>query len=396
MTVDSTIKVMDCLEGLKNLPDNCVQCCVTSPPYWRLRDYGVRGQIGLEETPEEYMGKLVAIFDQVQRVLRKDGTLWLNLGDTYNAYKAGTGESAFAGFTQRPVHHRGLLASGVKVKDLIGIPWMIAFALRQPHFQCRHCSAVAHGSQWGHFPDGRLICPNCGESRGETVYRAGWYLRQDLIWHKPNPMPESVQDRCTKSHEYIFLLTKLPRYYFNQQAIKEPIRQSSVQRYLQDIEHQKGSDRVPGKTNGPMKARFPGIGRQPRPGIDVNGGNQAKGHIPMSGDGQGIKGHSGYFKANGQLTGGGLANKRSVWTVATHPFKQSHFATFPEVLIVDCIKAGSREGDTVLDPFTGAGTTALVAGCLNRHFIGFELNPRYAAIAKERLKKRLGMFYCGP
>ena len=209
-------------------------------------------------------------------------------------------------------------------------------------------------------------------------------------------MPESVRDRCTKSHEYLFLLTKSPRYYFNQLAIKEPIRETSVQRFLQDIEHQNGSNRVPGKTNGPMKARLGANGRKPRPGIDKNGGNQAKGHIPMSGDGAGIKGHSGYLKANGALTGGGLANKRSVWTVATHPFKQSHFATFPEILIVDCIKAGSKEGDIVLDPFTGAGTTAVVAACLNRRYIGFELNPAYVAIARERLKKRLGLFYHGP
>jgi DNA modification methylase len=354
------------------------------------------GQVGLEGTPDEYVAKMVAIFDQVRRVLKHDGTLWLNLGDTYNAYKAGTGDSPFARFSGRPVQHRGLLAGGLKVKDLVGIPWMAAFALRQPHFQCGGCGAVSHGSKWGHFPNGRLICPACGESKGETVHRAGWYLRQDLIWHKPNPMPESVRDRCTKSHEYLFLLTKSSRYYFNQLAIKEPIRETSVQRYLQDVEHQQGSYRVPGKTNGPMKARLSAEGRQPRPGIDKNGGNQAKGHIPMSGDGTGIKGHSGYFKANGALTGGGMANKRSVWTVATHPFKQSHFATFPEILIVDCIKAGSREGDIVLDPFTGSGTTAVVAACLNRRYVGFELNPAYVAMARKRLKKRLGLFYHGP
>jgi DNA modification methylase len=345
------IYVQDALTGIAELPDQSVQCCVTSPPYYRLRDYGINGQVGLEPSPEAYIQHLVQIFAALKRVLCPDGTLWVNIGDTYNAYKSHTGDTKYAGKAGRPVHPRGLSVPTLKSKDLIGIPWMLAFALRAD----------------------------------------GWYLRQDIIWHKPNPMPESVTDRCTKAHEYIFLFSKSPKYYFDHEAIKEPIKDSSVRRLIQDIALQKGSDRVPGKANGPMKAVSGG--RKARPGIDVHGGNQAKGHIPMSGDGAGVKGHSGYFKANGEVIGGGMANKRSVWTVPTHASREAHYATYPEDLIVDCIKAGSRPEDIVLDPFMGSGTTAIVAGCLGRRFIGFELNPKYAAMANRRLRKRLGLFY---
>jgi DNA modification methylase len=282
----------------------------------------------------------------------------------------------------------------------------------------------------------------------------GWYLRQDIIWNKPNPMPESVTDRCTKAHEYIFHLSKSDKYYFDQESIKQPVVDAPIQRMAQQIESQKGSDRVPFKTNGNMKAVGPG--RNPRKGVDTNGGNQASEHgIPaMALNGHGVDGHSGYYDRNGNLIGGGMANKKSVWTVTTKPFKEAHFATFPEELIVDCIKAGCPEficskcgmiiheihrrnpehgirakesetlgqagenglrkghrtlsrtkigytncgcneefqGGIVLDPFMGAGTTALVARKLNRNYVGFELNPEYIKIANSRLYDQLGMY----
>lgn len=350
----------NCLIGLKNLPDNSIDCCVTSPPYFGLRDYGTAEQIGLEETPELFIDALVQVFSEVKRVLKPDGTLWLNLGDSYTANATGSqgnnlstlqgGKSTQIEAGKRP-NKKG---EGLKQKDLIGIPWMAAFALRS----------------------------------------AGWYLRQDIIWHKPNPMPESVTDRCTKSHEYIFLMTKSPKYYYDQDAIRTTVKDSTVQRMMQQIEDQKGSERVPGKTNGAMKAVGPG--RKPAP-QDNRGGNQGStnGIKAYSHRGTGDKkltGHSGNFDSDGNLIGDGMANKKSVWTVTTKPFSEAHFATFPQDLIVDCIKAGCPEGGIVLDPFMGAGTTALVARKLNRNYIGFELNPEYLKIAEKRLHGELGMF----
>ena len=342
----------DCLTFLKQMPDQYVECCITSPPYFGLRDYGMAGQIGLEETPEAYVEKMVAVFREVRRVLKDDGTLWLNLGDSYASNTKGSGRpsskqdsNAGSRYNPRKFNH------GVKEKDLMGIPWMVAFALRAD----------------------------------------GWYLRQDIIWHKPNPMPESVTDRCTKAHEYIFLMSKSARYYYDADAIKQPVVDATVLRLAQQIEKQKGSNRVPGKTNGNMKAVGPG--RKPRPDDD-RGGNQGTGRgIPsMAIDGNGVKGHSGYFDADGNLIGDGMANKKSVWTVTTKPFSEAHFATFPEDLIVPCIKAGCPEGGIVLDPFMGAGTTAVVARKLNRNYTGFELNPEYIKIAEKRLYVELGMF----
>lgn len=339
------IRNIDCLQGLRELPDCSVNCCVTSPPYYGLRDYGVDGQIGLEETPEAYVEKMVAVFREVRRVLKDDGTLWLNLGDSYASNTKGSGgpsskQDSNAGsiYNPRKFNH------GVKEKDLMGIPWMVAFALRAD----------------------------------------GWYLRQDIIWHKPNPMPESVTDRCTKSHEYIFLMSKSARYYYDADAIKQPVVDATILRLSQQIEKQKGSDRIPGKTNGNMKAVGPG--RKPRPD-DNRGGNQGTGRgIPvMAIDGKGVNGHSGYFDSCGNLIGEGMANKKSVWVVPTMPFSEAHFATFPEDLIVPCIKAGCPEGGIVLDPFMGAGTTALVAHKLNRNYIGTELNPEYCQIAEKRI-----------
>ena len=350
----------NCLDGMKALPDNSIDCCVTSPPYFGLRDYGTEEQIGMEQTPDEFVDKLLEVFTEVKRVLKPEGTLWLNLGDSYNGYPANVKRGGeLSGQNQHARQFKesgyGLAVKNMKPKDLIGIPWMVAFALRAN----------------------------------------GWYLRQDIIWHKPNPMPESVTDRCTKSHEYIFLLSKSQKYFYDIDSIRTPVKDSTVQRMMQQIEDQKGSDRVPGKTNGTMKAVGPG--RKPRIGVDTNGGNQASetGIKAYSHRGTGDKkltGHSGNFDSDGNLIGDGMANKKSVWTVTTKPFKEAHFATFPEDLIVDCIKAGCPEGGTVLDPFGGAGTTAVVARKLNRNYLLYELNPDYIKIANKRLHDELGFF----
>jgi DNA modification methylase len=276
----------------------------------------------------------VAVVREVRRVLRDDGTLWLNLGDSYNAgttKPSGASKSAdVGGWTTRSGDAAGarrVTASDSKVKDLMGIPWMVAFALRAD----------------------------------------GWYLRQDIIWSKPNPMPESVRDRCTKAHEYLFLLSKSPRYYYDIDAIAEPLAAASIERLSQpNIDQQAGSDRVPGKTNGAMKAVGPRFGGS-KYGDDESGESRTK---------------SGNEWAGSET---GKRNKRSVWEVATQPFKEAHFATFPPALIEPCILAGSREGDTVLDPFGGAGTTGLVADRHRRDAILCELNPAYAEIARNRI-----------
>jgi DNA modification methylase len=304
----------DCINGLKEIPEKTIQTCVTSPPYFGLRDYGVNGQLGLENTPEEYVQKMVQLFREVHRVLKDDGTLWLNLGDSYFSSTKGSGGSnpdtspkqRYKGKENAQGGYSIKLSPGelpIKPKDLIGIPWRVAFALQAD----------------------------------------GWYLRQDIIWHKPNPMPESITDRCTKSHEYIFLLSKSPNYYFDNESIKEPLSESSMSRLKQNIELQNGSDRANGqqKKNGNLKA----VG-------DIQSGKR---------------------------------NKRSVWTVATKPYKEAHFAVFPDTLITPCILAGSKEGDIVLDPFMGSGTTAEVALRLGRQYLGFEINPEYVELAEKRL-----------
>lgn len=311
---------MDSLKGLKQLDDNSINCCVTSPPYWGLRDYGVEGQLGLESTPEEYVTKMVEVFREVKRVLRKDGTLWLNMGDCYASKPPGCdGVSYSSGLhgAQGDTKYRETLAKSVgtkrntvvgnlKPKDLVGIPWMVAFALRAD----------------------------------------GWYLRQDIIWHKPNPMPESVTDRCTKAHEYIFLLSKSRKYYYDHEAIKEDAKPESEKRYKSTFHTGKKE-----------------INGQGRPGNASN--------------------TPGYKKWTGKR------NKRSVWTVTTRPFKEAHFATFPEKLIEPCILAGCPEGGIVLDPFMGSGTTGMVAAMHQRNFIGFELNPEYCKMAERRIEPYL-------
>lgn len=359
-------------EGLKILPDSSINCCVTSPPYYGLRDYGNSEQIGLEETPELFVQKLVEVFREVKRVLKKDGTLWLNLGDSYAGSGKGIGsDHGKAVFTDKEIpktkwrksdknndrngewcNRNGIgYIQNLKPKDLIGIPWLVAFALRAD----------------------------------------GWYLRQDIIWNKPNPMPESVTDRCTKAHEYIFLLSKSSKYYYDQNAIKTPVSDDTILRMGRGVsENNKNVNGAPGQTPHSLSQPRDNIkypGRSPRKGIDTKGCNQGseKGIPAMAINGRGVNGHSGYFNKEGNLIGGGFANKKSVWTVTTKPFSEAHFATFPEDLILPCILAGCPEGGIVLDPFMGAGTTGLVAVKNNRNYIGFEINPEYIKIAEKRI-----------
>jgi DNA modification methylase len=296
----------DVFDGLAQLADESVHCCVTSPPYWGLRDYGVAGQIGLEPTPEAFIEKMVAVFREVRCVLRKDGTLWVNIGDSYSHGGCGSRDDERWPKQSRNDHQatHAKKATGLKAKDLVGIPWMLAFALRAD----------------------------------------GWWLRQEIIWHKPNPMPESVNDRCTKGHEHIFLLSKSTRYFYDLEAIKED-----------------------GVTGDLRKPYAPGQ-------VDARGNGHARG------------GGSLRDRADTRR------NKRSVWTIATQPYAEAHFATFPEELPETCIKAGCPIGGVVLDPFGGAGTTGLVADKLGRHAVLIELNPEYAAMAERRIRGDCPMF----
>jgi len=297
------IIVGNCLETLKELPDQSVNCCVTSPPYFGLRDYGHADQIGNESTPDEFVGRLVDVFAEVRRVLRDDGTLWLNLGDTYaqSEIRIRNGQGNISSKRKAAVEQTGRKPNhGLKPKDLIGIPWLVAFAMQAD----------------------------------------GWYLRQDIIWHKPNPMPESVTDRCTKAHEYLFLLSKNERYFFDSEAIQEKAATVGKPRAFG------AKDQV-----GTMRND---IGR--------------------------------VFEDDG------TRNKRSVWPVNVQPFTGAHFATFPPDLIMPCILAGCPENGTVLDPFGGAGTTGLVAHWHNRNAILCELNPAYAQLAKDRIMENDPMF----
>ena len=310
----NTILHGDVLDKLKEIETESIQCVVTSPPYWGLRDYGSDGQLGLEETPELYVENMVNVFREIKRVLKDDGTCWLNLGDSYygGGWK-GASLNKNSGDIQKA--HKGTHCGEqikhdpkhpiIKTKDLVGIPWRVALALQAD----------------------------------------GWYLRQDIIWHKPNPMPESVQDRCTKAHEYIFLLTKSANYFYDADAVREPVAESSIGRLNQNIDQQVGTTRA-------------------------NGGKKSNGNL----------------KAVGDIEKG--RNKRSVWTITTKPYKEAHFAVFPPKIPEICIKAGSKEGDTVLDPFFGSGTTGWVAQRLGRKWIGIELNAKYIKIAEKRFAQR--------
>ena len=285
----------DCMDVLNIIPDGIVQTCITSPPYWGLRDYGVDGQLGLEKTPEEYVTKMVAVFREVRRVLKDDGTLWLNLGDSYSRCGGPQQEQTVRGDKNKIDAFKGTqkCVAGLKPKDLVGIPWRVAFALQAD----------------------------------------GWYLRSDIIWSKPNPMPESVTDRPTKAHEYLFLMSKSAKYYYDADAIREPNIWADDKR----------NDGERHKTTGKYDSAVS-------------------------------------FNSQGR-------NKRSVWTIATQPFPEAHFAVMPEKLIEPCVLAGSGEGDIVLDPFCGAGTVPKVAKGFRRKYIGIELNPEYINISESRLSQ---------
>lgn len=307
----------DCLEVLRHFPDESINCCVTSPPYYALRDYGMQGQIGNEASPEEYISKLTEIFAEIRRVLKNDGTLWVVIADSYSGSNQGKGTK---NLSNKQASNRGTnymndkshqsklsRVKGYKPKDLIGIPWMLAFALRNN----------------------------------------GWYLRQDIIWAKGNPMPESVKDRCTKSHEYIFLFTKSKKYYFDNSAMREEaVSISDMQRRVNN-------------GHGEWKTK------------------KAAGTYAVSGK----------HRSREELySKDGKRNKRDVWFINTKPCKEAHFAVFPDILIEPCILAGCPEGGIVLDPFMGSGTTAFVSMRNNRNYIGIELNPEYIKIAEKRIK----------
>ena len=301
---------VDVIEGLKQLQSESVHCVVTSPPYWGLRSYGVDGQLGLEKTPEEFVLKMVEVFREVKRVLRKDGTLWLNLGDSYaGSGKGPTGVSGIGDQKKRQGFDspKVVIPNGLKQKDLVGIPWRVALALQSD----------------------------------------GWYLRSDIIWSKPNPMPESVTDRPTKAHEYIFLLTKSAKYFYDAEAIKEEGNSSEYDKH----------ERKSGRMDGTKYLK--------------DGKGQTK-----TGDSFGI--------------GTAFRNKRTVWEITTQSYSGSHFATFPEAIPEICIKAGCPQLGVVLDPFSGSGTTGEVAVKLGRNYIGIDLNKKYEALAK----KRIGLFAC--
>lgn len=306
------IIIGDCRNMLRTLPDESVHCVVTSPPYWGLRDYGVNGQIGLETNIKDYVSSIVDVFREVRRVLRKDGTIWLNLGDSYATAGGYGGDQAPSNVNGKQRTNKGArlfgrhkLKPGFKEKDLCGIPWRVAFALQDD----------------------------------------GWWLRQDIIWSKPNPMPESVTDRCTKAHEYLFLLSKSERYYFDAAAIAEPAIRCGA---APGGGHRYNPDKINDQHNRAGLSKIEAVGH--------------------------------------------TRNKRSVWEVATQAYSEAHFATFPAALIEPCIKAGCPTGGTVLDPFAGAGTTGLVADRLQRNAILIELNPDYIEIARNRIQGDAPLF----
>lgn len=345
----------DCLEVLKTFEDNSIDCCVTSPPYYALRDYGVDGQIGLEDSPEKYIERLTEVFMEVHRVLKPNGTLWLNIGDSYNSSpKGNTSPSGIQSKNygindktkDRANKFKTMLANGIKPKDLIGIPWMLAFSLRN----------------------------------------AGWYLRQDIIWHKPNPMPESVTDRCTKSHEYIFLMSKSQKYYFDYEAIQEQANPNYISKNIRFGGNKNGDN------DGPHFSIYEGNGYEPKAKVRTqnNGYSKAGGHRDNSG-GVGDYSKHGHTK-NCQYDGNEgikdevfVRNKRDVWSINVKPNKEAHFATYPQELVLPCILAGCPEGGVVLDPFMGSGTTGIVANKLGRHYVGIELNPEYVEMARRRI-----------
>ena len=300
----------DALTVLRTMEAESVDMCVTSPPYYNLRDYGIEGQLGHEETPEEYVEKMTEIFREVRRILRKDGTLWVVIGDSY---ATSSGPQAPRNTRNSQGHTPKRVPEGYKLKDLIGIPWMVAFALRAD----------------------------------------GWYLRQDIIWNKTNCMPESVRDRCTRSHEYVFMFSKARAYYYDAEAISEPITGNSTERYLRELKS--------GEHGTPHLPRFGG-NKYVTDGDPVDRRKDGSTYIPKL-----------------------RRNKRDVWSICTGGFKGAHFAVFPPQLVRPIILAGCRPGGTVLDPFVGSGTTAAVAIEEGRDYIGIEINPAYVEMATERI-----------
>lgn len=347
---DATLYLGDVLDGLTELEDGSVQTCITSPPYWGLRDYGVEGQLGLESTFQEYVDKMVTVFDEVRRVLRDDGTLWLNIGDCYSTGSGFRPEDQKystlgpernglspenSAFLPNPKFDR---QSDLKPKNLIGMPWRIAFALQAQ----------------------------------------GWYLRSDIIWSKPNPMPESVKDRPTRSHEYIFLMSKSAQYYYDSESIRELARYDGPN--------------SPASIKSPYGQGFTRQAKTPS-GWDVGpGSHRAKqGRYTDKQRGHSRR-HAGFndrwdeMSKEDQCTGG--RNKRTVWTIASEPFPEAHFATFPTKLIEPCVLAGAPADAVVLDPFAGSGTTGVVALAQGRKFTGIELNPDYMVMIRQRLTQQ--------
>ena len=343
------ILIGDALTQLRTLQDDSIDCIVTSPPYWGLRDYGHADQIGLEPTPEAFVLAMVEVFRELRRVLKARGTCWMNLGDSYAGARQAPGQCDSRRRDNTVIPRSDMRVSGLKCKDLVGMPWRVALALQAD----------------------------------------GWYLRQDIIWSKPNPMPESATDRCTKAHEYLFLLSKSERYHFDAAAIREPRTSDEDANgfrggaYIGDATHDNsvggrrtevGNKRVPsGWDTGPGAHRglvgnykSGNLERKPRPGIPGDSRHQ-QGSVPW-------------------VDTDGKRNRRSVWTIATQPCKEAHFATFPEALVLPCILAGCPEGGLVLDPFTGSGTTGIVALKSFRRFLGIEINPSYAAMAARRIR----------
>ena len=323
------------MEVLKTLEPESVNCCVTSPPYWGLRNYGVDGQIGLEENLEEYIDRLVFVFREVRRVLRNDGTLWLNIGDTYCSTAPGTMRDELKPFhissaAKKPrITVRPRIPQGLKPKDLIGLPWRLAFALQAD----------------------------------------GWYLRQDIIWNKTNCIPESVRDRCTKSHEYIFLLSKSQKYYFNQESILEPC--------VSDKGNAKTFRGGGAYIQGQSFSNSTAVSREShgnKPNVRYGGKKYTENPEEFY-----------RTKSGNMYDPRPLKNKRSVWNVSTSGYKKAHFATFPAKLIEPCILAGCPDGGTVLDPFFGSGTTGEVAAGQRKKYIGIELNDKYCELSRKRL-----------
>lgn len=401
---DVTVYNGDVLAVLQELPSESVDCCITSPPYWGLRDYGtgtweggdpacdhkvrkdaqiesstlssgrsttghqkegfkiscprcgarrIDLQIGLETTPEEYVAKMVKVFREVRRVLKKEGTCWLNLGDSYNGIggdhkEGGKNDASFQTGIMHGIQYKNITA--LKPKDIVGTPWRVAFALQAD----------------------------------------GWWLRQDIIWSKPNPMPESVTDRCTKSHEYIFLLTKSAKYYYDQQAILEPIAESTIGRGPVDFGGAKGRGYKEGMD--PSDPNYRNGSEQwgrtydyQKSSRKMNGEN-----AKIGGNGTGFQGHSGNYDANGNLLGNPLGrNKRSVWEITTKPYKAAHFATFPPDLVQPMVMAGCPVNGLVLDPFAGSGTTLQVAKHLGRHAIGIEIKDTYCELIIDRCRQQV-------